>query len=351
MKTRVALLTFHRSLNYGAVCQTYATCRLLNELGCEPILIDLRIDEPYSPMQRLLGLLRTFRFARFRRRHYPASTRRDRTVAELRADPPAADIYLVGSDQTWNPLITRELTDAFWLDFGPDTTKRVGFSASFGQDTWPVDDMAQTAKLKTLALRFAAVSIRETGGVTLCRDLFGIDAVQTLDPTLLIDNFDELTGPIAPRHHIASYKFIGSPDYYACLKELERAYGKPVEILGRLRPVPGFRYRYPQSVARWIESIAAADLVLTDSFHGVAVSIMYRRNFVAFVGDDRRIGRIRSLLVQLGLEERLYVGRPVDTKRIQKLCDTPIDYEAVGRRLARMQDASLAFLRRMVDRA
>ena len=28
---KVALLTFHHSFNYGAVCQTYATCRALQD--------------------------------------------------------------------------------------------------------------------------------------------------------------------------------------------------------------------------------------------------------------------------------------------------------------------------------
>lgn len=40
---KVALLTFHHSFNYGAVCQTYATCRALQRLGYDVEIIDLRI--------------------------------------------------------------------------------------------------------------------------------------------------------------------------------------------------------------------------------------------------------------------------------------------------------------------
>lgn len=119
---------------------------------------------------------------------------------------------------------------------------------------------------------------------------------------------------------------------------------------GKLKPIRGFRYRYPQGIARWIESIAAADLVLTDSFHGVALSIVYRRNFVAFVGDRSRIGRIRSLLSQLGLEDRLYSGTQIDMRSVRLLCDTPIDYVAVEERLNRLKTVSIGFLREMTDR-
>ena len=52
---KVALLTFHHSFNYGAVCQTYATCRALQRLGYDVEIIDLRIVEKYSLVQRLFG--------------------------------------------------------------------------------------------------------------------------------------------------------------------------------------------------------------------------------------------------------------------------------------------------------
>ena len=47
LNKKVALLTFHHSFNYGAVCQTYATCRALQKIGYDVEIIDLRIVEKY----------------------------------------------------------------------------------------------------------------------------------------------------------------------------------------------------------------------------------------------------------------------------------------------------------------
>ena len=38
--------------------------------------------------------------------------------------------------------------------------------------------------------RFDVVSIREQSGIRLCKDYIGVDAVQTLDPTLLLKQND-----------------------------------------------------------------------------------------------------------------------------------------------------------------
>ncbi len=42
---RIGLLTFHYSMNYGAIMQTYATCRALQELGHDVTIIDFRQPE------------------------------------------------------------------------------------------------------------------------------------------------------------------------------------------------------------------------------------------------------------------------------------------------------------------
>lgn len=53
---KIGLLTYHKSYNCGAVLQTYATCRLLKELGHEVELIDLRQPEPIKLRQLILFL-------------------------------------------------------------------------------------------------------------------------------------------------------------------------------------------------------------------------------------------------------------------------------------------------------
>ena len=60
-------------------------------------------------------------FEEFRNKHIDQSRRIYGTLTELRQDPPAADVYIAGSDQIWNPMLLRRKDGrAFWLDFGED---------------------------------------------------------------------------------------------------------------------------------------------------------------------------------------------------------------------------------------
>ena len=126
--------------------------------------------------------------------------------------------------------------------------------------------------------------------------------------------------------------------------------GKPLLLLGVLKPVKGHRYAYPQRIEQWVQAIAEADLVITDSFHGMVFSILYERPFVVFIGNPKRIGRIRTLLQHLGLENRLWTESEYDLERIIELGNTPIDYSRVKAKLQSLRSASLLFLQDSLNR-
>ncbi|MBQ4432262.1 MAG: polysaccharide pyruvyl transferase family protein, partial [Synergistaceae bacterium] len=85
-----------------------------------------------------------------------------------------------------------------------------------------------------------------------------------------------------------------------------------------------------------------ADFVCTDSFHGTAFSVIFRKNFMAFrrkkTGFEDMFGRIESLLSNLGLMNHVYDSGM--TTRPDAL-----NSEAVTSRLEEMRGASLEYLR------
>ena len=106
-------------------------------------------------------------------------------------------------------------------------------------------------------------------------------------------------------------------------------------------------YTYAQGVIGWIREIAAADIVFTDSFHGVALSILYKKNFIAFIGNPLRSGRIKNLLRDLELEDRLYEKSTYELEDLVKLCELPINYEKVDLKLNDLRTKSLDILARI----
>ena len=83
--------------------------------------------------------------------------------------------------------------------------------------------------------------------------------------------------------------------------------------------------------------------MLTDSFHGTVISLLYHRPFVVYIGNPNRITRIVSLLDQLGLSERILIGE----NTFRKILDTAnkkIDWNAVDKKLSRLRADSLNLL-------
>ena len=95
------------------------------------------------------------------------------------------DAYVVGSDQVWRPIYSPCQPD-FFLGFlsGEARVRRVAYAASFGTDKWEFSPKL-AARCRALAGKFDAVSVRESGGVGLCRAHLGVAAEHVLDPTLL----------------------------------------------------------------------------------------------------------------------------------------------------------------------
>ena len=60
-----------------------------------------------------------------------------------------------------------------------------------------------------------------------------------------------------------------------------------------------------QDVKEWMQSILEADYVLTDSFHGMAFSIIFEKQFLVIGNERRGLTRFASLLKSLCINDNL----------------------------------------------
>ena len=82
-----------------------------------------------------------------------------------------------------------------------------------------------------------------------------------------------------------------------------------------------------------------AEYVLTDSFHGMAFSIIFEKQFLV-VGNKRRgLARFTSLLGELGITERLIVNDLNPEKIFER-----INYLDISERKHKKQQLSVKFL-------
>jgi polysaccharide pyruvyl transferase WcaK-like protein len=286
---------------------------------------------------------------RFLRKYVKLTPRRFHSFDALQRNPPAADIYVTGSDQVWNGIYNAGVDRTFYLDFAPAGATRIAYAASFGLEELPEDQLAATRRL---IHKYNAISVREESALRILEELGWSGATHVLDPTLMLNRADwaKLASP-RPRG-----------ERYLLIYSVEGASKEPVLENARLiarrlqlkiyQAAGGIRSRikgcdkvfYFVSPGHFLSLLLNAEFVVASSFHGTAFSINLNRPFIS-VMPRRYTGRAASLLKILGLEDRLVV----DSCDLHKVL-APIDYERVNRQLDTERDKSRSFLVAALDK-
>lgn len=357
---KIGLLTFHYANNYGALLQTYALSTVLQRRGHEVRLINLR-PAPVRFKYHLRQLLRRNRhhfsenmlpgveahFRHFEASRLPPATPVVYSSSELTKLSLDFDAVVVGSDQVWRPRYTRPNAETYFLDFVPSGVKKIAYAASFGVDRWE-EEFPPTSRMLRLMKEFNAISVREHSGISICRDVFGVKATQVLDPTLLVSP-DTYHGLLAGGENLKEpglvyFKLDRDADSLKSLERLRRECAlEPVFVGEKSWSCFGIRFvRGYDSMGKWLARLQSAGLVLTDSFHAVCFSLIFRRNFICYSNAVRGRARLESLLEPLGLENRLCSSYEELAER--RAWTEDIDYDRVWTLLDRQREHAMNFL-------
>lgn len=337
---KINLLTVHWGGSYGGTMQTYATLMILKELGHKVTLIDLNHPNQkffykltHKRSTKLLWIINEVTFALFRLFHLGKKTRRMFSIENNTV--PESDYTIVGSDQVWNGDITGPIQMSYFLNFEKNA-KKLSFASSFGKFQWEENETI-TNEVKSNLKQFSAISVREESGVRICKEVFDVDAVQVLDPTLVYKNYDELLTKQQPIHQIYPFLLNPSAETNQICQVVSREIGlqlyNPSRIKGLLSGGP----------KAWLNRMKASDFIITDSFHGLAFSLIFHKQFIVLCANEKKFARLESLLSLVNLSDR-YVKSSRDLLARIDLLHRSIDFDEVDRILALERKKSIAFL-------
>lgn len=323
---KINLLTIHYGKCYGAVMQTYATCKLLKEYGHIVTVINLVNPIKRGDWKRLQfwkDCFREFQFWYFKRKYFSKLTKKGFSIDEINL--PDADLTIVGSDQVWNRDITGNFGMTYFLDYVPSHQQKISLASSFGKELWEEDD-DYTKCVKSLLSKFSSISVREPTGVKIINEIMGLDAMTLPDPTIGYGHFEDLVLNHKPIHVVYPFLLLNN----ASVEE------KTIHIAKALN-LPVFRHsivscRLLNGPRKWLTRIKNSDYIITDSFHGVAFSLLFNKQFFVFCASSKKFTRIRSLLKLCSLEER-YIESVEDFEQRKNALIAPIDYTSVNARL------------------
>lgn len=354
---KVSCLTFHDSLNYGSVLQTYALQTVLTAMGHDYEVINYANEEKHrydsifrSPRgtpykYRFLKLsdfpyyaYKKWLFTRFSNR-YLNKTSRFYTMEQLRAYAADRDAILVGSDQVWNPAMIRH-DPAYFLKFA-EPSKKIAYAASLGLSSVTEADQGF---FQDMLSDFHRIAVRESTGAHLVKEMTGKSVKVVLDPTLLLtrEDWETICPPPPQKPYIFAYILGYNPDAIQFLKRLQVQTGLEVRFVsqGWLTALQDGATRVP-SPAEWVTQIMHAEYVVTTSFHGTAFSTNFRRNFYSFAKGGAGNGqnsRLADFLRWMGLESRLNLSLEGD------ISTAPPDYAKAELVLAEKRAEARAYL-------
>ncbi len=345
-KKKISILTFSKGDNYGAVLQSYGLAEILRRMGYDVEFIHLTWT---TWLHRILSNITPlgYRFESFRKKYLRQFSKECHSAADLTNAVKNSDLCIVGSDQVWNPDITTIRAKHYFFDFVPDTIPVISYAASFGVDNWKWNDLK--ADVSHLLKRFKAVSVREDSGVKILTNDFGIEAKKVLDPTLLLGDFSSLVlNKKNDSNYVLGFKFVTTPEYYDFIRfvaeELD-CEGKIMDMFPRdIKSTSGLKRKYFLSPQQWISNIANARFVITDSFHTLAFSLIFKREFVIIPSSKlaKLQGRMVSLLKELGLEYRIFSS--IEDARKSNVWNISIDYNDVDKKLSELRRESMEYL-------
>ena len=114
-------------------------------------------------------------------------------------------------------------------------------------------------------------------------------------------------------------------------------------MISTIHYVNGYIYTYPPSIEQWLRYMSGAEFVVTDSFHGLAFSLIYNKQFVVISPNNGLNSRLIDLLKLVGLENRHFFDD--EDVPYERIVNEKIDYNMVNRRLDAQRERSWSFIR------
>ncbi len=353
---QIKTITCHDVYNYGASLQALALQTYLESLGHRVEIIDYKpdylcgdfylwsVDNPIyeKPVVkqfyllaklpcRLLSLKRKKKFDDFTRKFLKLTSCRYHSYEELKANPPQADVYIAGSDQIWNTYFMNGRDPAFYLDFAPESAKRISYAASFA--TTDVPDTFQPF-VSGMLKNFDAVSIRERCSLPLLEKLGRTDGIAVCDPVFLLTR-EQWEALLPVEHENEDYILVYDTEKSDRIKNIAQRIAKEKNL--RIYNVSGFPVGYADkelwssSPIDFLKMVHDAKFIVSNSFHATAFSMIFERDFCVVNRTEGINERMKSLLMDYNLDERLtsaysdHLLHPIDYSTVIPLLEKDIE--------------------------
>ena len=355
---KIGILTFHCSYNYGAVLQCYALQQQVMELGHDAFIINYRPE--YLESKKAYNSIKFFirhpllawdsanknktrnikysKFLEFEETYY-RKTKVCRNIGEIENIIPIFDYVVFGSDQIWCPKFNNKDLVWYGLFFNNSQSKMISYAASAGDANLTEDEKSLLFGSIT---KFTSISVREEKLRELIQSsLPDLEVKVTLDPTLLVAPkiWEPWFKPIREGKYVLVRQARRDRKIYDIARNIAKQIGADVITADvHENSFEEATEVYSSSPAEFVSLIKNAQCVISNSFHGVALSLSMGVSFYATKLNDGGDERIYNLLSKYNMLDRFLDG---DTMPIYKR----LEYSTYERCLQKDRETSYNYLK------
>lgn len=329
---KIGIFTFHCAANYGAVLQTYCLQEVLKSMGHEVYVIDYRpksLKIPYkvffynpncfpSNLAKIKGFLRACLVApiRWKRNNvFSQFINHNLNLYQMNLNDESNDFdaFVFGSDQIWNPKLSDGFDNIYLGDFPAAKGKKlIAYAASAGSI---LNFSAENIDYFLSRLRhFYKVTVREKSLAEYINRKSSIISKIVFDPVLLAGsiplykllNNKKIKGRSQRKPYLLLFQ-LGRNEhiaYYAATVAKSKGL-KLIEVVTMCESIFNSNIKQTLSVERLLSYFIGASYIMTSSFHGTILSILFNKQFNTISVNESMDERSLSLLKDLNLSDRM----------------------------------------------
>lgn len=362
---KIGIITFQKSKNYGGVLQAYALYTRLKQLGYSVEMVDywptyrdsmqfkfpknfwkLSIIRKTKAVIRYILTIRSLnvrhkRFENFALKHF-----------NLKASPMYKngslieehfDVCIYGSDQIWRNYQLDDfkgIDETYFGVYPKNCSLKITYAASMGEIN---HDNNTVQKIGELLSNFNNISVRESSLKLFLKTNYEIDSTLVCDPTFLLSKKDWMdiipsTQRKIKKKYILFYHLMPSKLGQEIAQNIAKKFNCDlIEIPQKpLKTILGVKIARTAGPIEFLELIRDAEFVVTTSFHGIAFSIIFEKQFYA-LGMGQKSDRALTALKTLKLTDRYIYNTKINLTK-------NIDFINVNKKLDFYKKNSLSFL-------
>lgn len=319
---KIGILTFHYAHNFGAMLQAFALKKYLERAGYHVSFIDYRNENivrtyPKNIWRQLhkkwIAQPRDWKKLFYEIEKLRSSTTQWRVRWELFHDFMCRelidrlsnknddlfdcyDIIFFGSDQIWEKNITNGYDPYYFGRF-----KTHAIKASYGASCYSIQEDMDETVLSALD-SFQYLSVRESSLADYLTAYLKRKVICVCDPVFLLDEkvYSEIMCEQEAEGYILFYYVSDHPILREIAKKVRNKMEYKVIEVGSYRVDQMDPIRIDIGPREFLGLVKGARYVFTNSFHGTAFSIIFKKDFTSVGGGMR----IKDLLDKVGLESR-----------------------------------------------